>query len=274
MNENLRTANGRSVLHMERRLAHPPEKVWRAITEPTHISQWFPADMEMDVRVGGKISFVFRHGEGPTIDGMITEFDPPRFFAYTWGDNELRWELRADGDGCLLIFEQVFDDRYGAASFASGWQVCIDALEALLAGRPVEPPSDTAELHESYVAKLGLADGTVEATDGGWRVRFERQLTRPAETVWATLGEPVVGGPVPATLPGAPGTVTVVEAPRLLAYETGSGGRVRWELTTGTGHGPRLVVTHTGHGDASATLAAWKAQIDALAQRLLNEPSR
>jgi uncharacterized protein YndB with AHSA1/START domain len=268
MNETLRTADGRSVLHMERRLAHPPEKVWRAITDPAHISRWFPADMEMDVQVGGKISFVFRHGEGPTTDGVITEFDPPRLFAYTWGDNVLRWELRPDGDGCLLIFEQVFDDRYGAASFATGWQGCFDALDAVVASRPVEPPSDTAALHESYVAKLGLADGTVEKTGGGWRVRFERQLTRPADTVWAMLDEPAVGGPVPADLPGAPGTVTLVEAPRLLEYETASGERVRWELTTGTGHGPRLVVTHTGHGDTSATLAAWKGQIDALAQRL------
>ena len=34
MNATLDTVDGRPVLRMERRLAHPPEKVWRAIHEP------------------------------------------------------------------------------------------------------------------------------------------------------------------------------------------------------------------------------------------------
>lgn len=63
MNESLDTAGGCSVLRIERRLAHPPEKVWRAVTEPAHLTQWFPADLEVDLRVGGRISFVFRDDE-------------------------------------------------------------------------------------------------------------------------------------------------------------------------------------------------------------------
>lgn len=34
-------------------------------------------------------------------------------------------------------------------------------------------------LHEHYVASSGLDEGAVEETREGWRIRFERQLTRP-----------------------------------------------------------------------------------------------
>lgn len=42
MTETLDAADGHSVLTMERRLKHPPEKVWRAITEPERLSDWSP----------------------------------------------------------------------------------------------------------------------------------------------------------------------------------------------------------------------------------------
>src|SRR3712207_7693038 len=51
-----------------------------------------------------------------SLDGVITELEPPRVFAYSWGDDLLRWELRPAGDGCLLILTHTFDDRAGAAS--------------------------------------------------------------------------------------------------------------------------------------------------------------
>ena len=33
--------DGRWRLRFTRALAHPPEKVWRAITEPEHLASWF-----------------------------------------------------------------------------------------------------------------------------------------------------------------------------------------------------------------------------------------
>jgi uncharacterized protein YndB with AHSA1/START domain len=289
--ETLHSVDGRSVLRIERWLGHPPEKVWRALTEPAQISRWFPADMEMDVTAGGKIRFVFRGGEGPTTDGVINELDPPRVFAFTWGDDVLHWELREDGRGCILIFTHTFDDRAGAASFASGWQVCLDALDAVVDGRPVEAAGPSAEAHEGYVDRFGLGEGTTEDTPDGWLIRFERQLTRPIEVVWAALAEsghvgphvpdggPVVGGPVPPEFtiePVPPGTVTEVEAPTVLEYEWHSAGRpagrVRWELRNGTGHGARLVLSQTGPDeltDKRATaLVAWRAYIRSLARRM------
>ncbi|MGP3926431.1 SRPBCC family protein [Streptomyces sp. 8N616] len=293
MNETLTTVDGRPVLRIERRLAHPPDKVWRAITEPEHLSQWYPfRATELELRIGGKIHF--DDGAGTTMDAIVTELDPPRLLAFSQhappgttreSDDLVRFELRPEGAaGTLLVFTHIFDDRYGAASYASGWQVCLDALEAVVAERPFEPGYPAAELHDSYVEKFGLDSGTFSDTADGWLVRFERQLTQPAEQVWAQLTgegatEPEAGDAVPQAFTSKkvhPGAVTSVKAPALLEYEWESGGRtggrVRWELSTGTGHGARLVLTQTGPNDLTAerhtALKAWKSRIAQLAEQL------
>ncbi|MGN9786168.1 SRPBCC family protein [Nonomuraea sp. ZG12] len=262
MNEHLTIRpDGRTILHLERRLPHPLDKVWRAITQPEHLKHWFPAEMTI---AGDRVSYEF----GP--DGRVTELDPPRVFAHTWGDDELRWEVRPDGDGSVLVLTHTFGDRFGAASFAAGWHTCVAALLALLDDRRPTTP-DTAQLHEDYVAILGLTSG--ETADG--TVRVERQLTRPAEAVWRALdGDQARTGaapPAPFTVPGVPaGAVTRAEPGKLLEYAAASGtagGTIRWELAEGTGHGARLILTHTG--DTTA-LQAWRARVESLAASLLS----
>ncbi|MCI3225804.1 SRPBCC family protein [Streptomyces sp. NP-1717] len=278
-------SGGRTALRMERRLAHPPQRVWDAITLPAHLAKWFPSEVSVDLRPGGEIGFHFpgEPGPGPAMTGRVTDADEPRLFAFTWGEDHLRWEITPDGDGSRLSLVHTFGDRFGAASFASGWQVCVTALGQLLDGRSVDVERDTrGTLHEAYLARFEeLTRGHVEETDdGGRRVRFERQLVRPAETVWARLtggAEPSTGSPVPSgftadKIPAGP--VTDVRAPELLAYAWHPGGEVRWELRAGTGHGPRLVLTQTGpHDDfdTEAAEAAWRARVESLAAELLDE---
>jgi uncharacterized protein YndB with AHSA1/START domain len=65
MNEygTLHELNGRFALRFERFFFHNPEDVFRAITNPSYFSQWYPfATGEMDLRLGGKIAF--DDGEG------------------------------------------------------------------------------------------------------------------------------------------------------------------------------------------------------------------
>ena len=282
MNETLQIVDGRTVLRFERRLSHPVEKVWRAVTEPAQLSHWFPSDMEMDFRPGGKIRFVFREGEGEDLDGEILELDPPRVFAYTWGDSVLRWELRPDGHGCLLTFTHTFDDRPSAASFATGWALCLEGLDSLLAGeRPGASLERWPDLHEGYVERFDLQEGDLRQAADGWVVRFERQLIKPVDEVWALLtegGAPVVGEPPPVRFTNGfvpAGPVTAVEPPRLLEYQWRADdqqvGRVRWELSGGPG-GARLVLTQTVPerlADQRPTaLAAWHTRIELLADRL------
>ena len=284
MNASFESAGDRNVLTMERMLAHPPGKVWRAVTETEHLAQWFPSRVEMDPRPGGEVRFDFPDGEGPESKGVVLEYDPPRALSFTWFEDTLRFELHPDGDGCRLVLTHTFGDRAGAASFASGWHVCLDALTTVLAGREVPADSPSPALHDDYLHRFGLDAGMVEETADGWRVRFERQLTAPADEVWQWLGAtgsdaPVVGGTPPrgAVIPEHPaGPVTAVEEQRLLEYPWLSDGHpagtVRWELGQGTGHGPRLFVTQTGsaeHADrAHVALKSWHDHIERLAAAL------
>ena len=42
----LERAGDHSVLRYRRRLSHPPDKVWRALTEDEHLTAWFPTTVE------------------------------------------------------------------------------------------------------------------------------------------------------------------------------------------------------------------------------------
>lgn len=235
-----------SVLVMSRNLPHPPAKVWRAITEPAHLAHWFPDELGIE---GDKI--VFGSGE----PGRITDLDEPRVFAFTWGEDHLRWELHPRGEHTLLTLTHTFGDHYGAASFASGWHTCIAHLAAHLSGHDA-PELDSVALHEDYLHHFGLHHGR---RDGGG-VRFERQLTRTAEQVWQLLdGEQAsIGAPPPPAFraPGVPAApVTTLQAARLLGFDG-----VRWELGEGTGHGARLILTHTDPD----TLTTWQDHLDSI----------
>jgi uncharacterized protein YndB with AHSA1/START domain len=157
---------GRWVLRFRRTLAHPPERVWSALTERGELDSWHPTPFELERKVGGEISYP---GErGPAMPpGRVLSYDPPRLLAYTWGDDELRWSLRPDGEGCLLELEHVFDDRLKAARDGAGWHLCLqalgDGLDGATAGRPDEgmgherPPSAWTELNEEYQRRFGIA---------------------------------------------------------------------------------------------------------------------
>jgi uncharacterized protein YndB with AHSA1/START domain len=147
------TDDGRIALRYERRFSHPPEKVWRVITEPAHFRQWYPfARGDMDLRVGGKIGF--DDGEGTTYEGIITALDPPRIFAFREVDDLLGIEVRAESDGCRLIFTHTFDDKSMATDTAVGWHRCLDAMGMLVDDKPVTWPDNAAELHEAYAKRI------------------------------------------------------------------------------------------------------------------------
>lgn len=298
MNGTLHTVDGRYALRFERRFAHPVEKVWSAITDPAHLVHWFPAEVEMEFAIGGKVRWVFQGSDAVGPEGIITEFDPPRLLEYTlrphvvgnlaFGEATLRFELYPDHLGCRLVFTNTFDDRPSAASFATGWHVCLGALEMVLDGKPVEVSDRYAELHDAYVEAFGLAEGSVHETADGWTVRFERQLTRPVDKVWAMLtgldaptpdaAELVVGGPAPLPATNeyvSAGVISAVDPRALLEYywqfEGKPAGRVRWEFSEGPG-GARVVLTHTLpralRDQRSTALAAWHTHLEVLAAHL------
>lgn len=256
MTESLHTDGDRTVLRMERRFRHPREQVWRALTEPDRLSQWFPARAEFEPVAGSDVRFDWGDGSALAVDGRVVQAEPGRVLAFTWGGELLRFELHDDGDGCRLSFAHTFDDRYGAASFASGWVQCLVGLAEVLDGVPVTAASPSAAQHDEFVARFGLDTGVAETVDGERRVRFERQLTAPADVAWPVI-ERLADSPA--------GDVVERDEPKALAHTTAGGVRVRWELGEGTGHGARLVLTVTG---AEADDPAWPARVADLAREL------
>lgn len=110
--------------------------------------------------MGARLRFVFREGEGPTLEGEVREHDPPRPLAYAWGESLLRFDLAPEGEGCRPVLRHRFDDPGEAATFAAGWHLCLDGLADLLAGRPQGPSGERwSELNEGYLARFGASAG-------------------------------------------------------------------------------------------------------------------
>jgi uncharacterized protein YndB with AHSA1/START domain len=162
MNGTLHEEDGRFALRFERRFAHPAEKVWRALTDPAELRHWFPQVVEADLRPGGKMRFSPREGESyDAWDGEVTEFEPPRVFAFLWGTDVLRWELRSDGGGCVLVFTDTFGELGKAARDGAGWHVCLEALVGRLDGTDPPAAGRWREVHPGYASRLGPAASTI-----------------------------------------------------------------------------------------------------------------
>jgi uncharacterized protein YndB with AHSA1/START domain len=260
--EQFQTLDGRPTVRVERRYPHPIETVWRAVTTPEHLAQWFPSPVEFDLLSGATMRFGPLDAE-PGTTGAVEAVEPPRRLTFTWGSDRLAFELEPDGGGTKFALTHTFDDRSGAASFATGWELCLAGLRSVLAGEPVPPPDRGIARHEELVRDFGLDQPTVTESEGRWTVRVERQLTCPAEIAWdlwfgkdRDTGEqrsaPAVGEPLtPYMAPDKViGTITAVDPHRILAFDIapngGPGEHLRLELTQGTGHGARIIVTVTG----------------------------
>jgi uncharacterized protein YndB with AHSA1/START domain len=149
-------------LRYERRLAHGPEKVWRALTEPEHISAWFPTDIVGERAAGAELTFPFREGEGPTMTGRMVAFDPPEVLEILWGEEVLRFELAPDGDGTVLTLAVTFDELGKAARDGAGWHACLDALAADLSGENAGGPEDRwRAVRKEYVDRFGPDASTI-----------------------------------------------------------------------------------------------------------------
>ncbi|MBJ7600380.1 MAG: ATPase [Candidatus Nephthysia bennettiae] len=160
----LEQSDGRWCLRFVRKLAHAPETVWSALTEPEHLSAWFPTDIEGERKSGASLRFRFRGGEGPTVDGEMIAYEPPRLLELRWGDEEtLRFELEPDDHGTMLTFVDSFDQLGKAARDAAGWHASLDVLALHLDGRPApwSPAERWSQVHDSYVERFGPEASTI-----------------------------------------------------------------------------------------------------------------
>jgi uncharacterized protein YndB with AHSA1/START domain len=124
-------------LILVRDLRHPPEMVWEALTDPAHLSEWAPFDADRSLATVGTVKLSTVSGPTPQVaESTVKRADAPRLLEYSWGGNELRWELEPRGDGTHLTLWHNIDRRFIAWG-AAGWHICFDVLERLLAGEPI-----------------------------------------------------------------------------------------------------------------------------------------
>jgi len=97
------TAEGQPAVRFERTFPHPVSAVWDAITDPARLAAWFPTSVEFAaLQAGAPITFRFAADAHPAMAGTFREVRPPERPAFTWGEDELTFELAADegGGGC------------------------------------------------------------------------------------------------------------------------------------------------------------------------------
>ena len=129
---------------IERILAAPADRVFRAWTDPEELVRWLSpspdGSAEVDLRVGGKFRIVMSGG-GREIEhtGEYREVEAPHRLVFTWvseftdGESVVTVELHptADGQTRLVLSHERLPVEH-AESHEQGWGTFIDALNARL----------------------------------------------------------------------------------------------------------------------------------------------
>jgi uncharacterized protein YndB with AHSA1/START domain len=120
-----------------RELRHPPKTVWQALTDPAHLSQWAPFDADRSMAATGPVKLSTVGAPTPQVsETSVKHADAPKLLEYSWGEQDLRWELEPVGNGTRLTLWHNIDRRFIAWG-AAGWQICFDVLDRLLDGDPI-----------------------------------------------------------------------------------------------------------------------------------------
>jgi uncharacterized protein YndB with AHSA1/START domain len=156
----LEPAGDRWRLRFVRELAHPVERVWRAITEPAHLAAWFPQRIAGDWEPGATLTF--ESEQGPAFRGEVVAVEPPRLLEFTWGTDLIRIEVSERDGGATLTLLDTFGEQGKAARDAAGWHACLDLLGAHLDGAAAPDVGGRwAAVHPEYVGSFGPAAATI-----------------------------------------------------------------------------------------------------------------
>jgi uncharacterized protein YndB with AHSA1/START domain len=131
----------RSVI-VEREIAHPPEKIWRALTQPHLVEEWL---MKSDFKPVAGHRFDFRADWG-AVDCQVLAVEPNRALSYSWNvtrddaanglTSVVTWTLTPTGTGTRLRMEQSGfrpDQPRFYQGAKSGWRQFLAKLEQVLA---------------------------------------------------------------------------------------------------------------------------------------------
>ncbi len=154
-------------LVLVRDLRHSPVKVWQALTDPEQLREWAPFDSDRNLGTVGTATLSTVGAPTPQVsEGRITRADAPRTLEYSWGAQDIRWELEPRGGGTRLTLWHNIDRRYIAMG-AAGWHICFDVMERLLGGEPIGRLAGPEtmkfdgwqRLHAEYAKQFALEGG-------------------------------------------------------------------------------------------------------------------
>jgi uncharacterized protein YndB with AHSA1/START domain len=128
---------------VERDIAHPPEKLWRALTQPHLIEEWL---MKNDFKPAVGHRFNLRGDWGGVLDCEVLVVEPNRELAYTWNfqhddaafnlESVVTFTLTPTSTGTRLRMEQTGfrpDQKQAFGGAHAGWKQFLEKLEKVLA---------------------------------------------------------------------------------------------------------------------------------------------
>ena len=131
-------------------VAHPPQRVWAALTTAEGLASWFGQEVTIDLRPGGSLKMSW--SDGPTEHMRVERVEEPEVFGFTWQIEELpdddprrtyvEFSLEPDGAGTRLTvvetgFAQLSDPnrRSEFDAHTEGWIRELGELVAYLDAR-------------------------------------------------------------------------------------------------------------------------------------------
>ena len=131
----------RSVV-VEREIPHPPEKIWRALTQPHLMEEWLMKN-DFEPVVGHR--FQLRGDWGGVLDCQVLSLEPPRTLSYRWDHahedpayalkSVVTFTLTPTSTGTHLRMEQAGfrpDQKQALGGAMFGWQKMLASLEEVL----------------------------------------------------------------------------------------------------------------------------------------------
>jgi uncharacterized protein YndB with AHSA1/START domain len=126
-------------------LHHPPEKVWRALTDPVLLAEWLLPVVDLTCEPGAPFTFVAppQPGWDGIVHCRVLEIEPHRTLSYTWVaggiDTVVTFTLAPTASGTRLSlvqsgFKPDQKRNFGGARY--GWKLMGGRLVDLLARVP------------------------------------------------------------------------------------------------------------------------------------------
>jgi uncharacterized protein YndB with AHSA1/START domain len=120
---------------VEREVPHPPEKIWRALTQQHLIEEWLMKN-NFEPVVGHRFDL---RGDWGSVDCRVLEIEPNKTLSYTWEalglHSVVTWTLTPSRTGTHLRMEQSgfrHDQQQAYQGAKYGWQRFFTNLEQVL----------------------------------------------------------------------------------------------------------------------------------------------